>query len=304
MTTSRRLQVGLGLLWLLDAALQCQPFMFTGGFADEVLRASGDGQPAVVAAPAHAVAALVAHAPALFNSGFAAVQLMLGVALLIPRTVRVGLAGSVVWGVSIWLFGEGLGGLTSGHLSLLTGAPGAAALYAVIAVAAWPRRDAPAGMRRLAVRSWVTLWVLGAVAQLLPGQNSGAAIASAIVDAAADAPGWLHAPLSTFAAGIPSGVAVAVALALVQLLVGVVAVVPGPARRIAVSVGLLLTVMFFVAGQSLGEITTGRATDPNTAPLVALLALATAGVTRVTVRPRAHPHPSAAAFRTVVEPIP
>ena len=75
MILSRRLQVGLGVLWLVDAGLQCQPFMFTGRFADEVLRAGADGQPAFVAVPAHLAADLVASAPALFNLGLAMYKL-------------------------------------------------------------------------------------------------------------------------------------------------------------------------------------------------------------------------------------
>jgi hypothetical protein len=35
--TCRRLQVALGLIWLLDAALQYQPFMFGRGFATDVV---------------------------------------------------------------------------------------------------------------------------------------------------------------------------------------------------------------------------------------------------------------------------
>src|SRR5207248_11248168 len=49
--TRRDLQVALGLLWLLDAALQAQPFMFTRGFATQVIAHGGQGQPGVVSAP-------------------------------------------------------------------------------------------------------------------------------------------------------------------------------------------------------------------------------------------------------------
>ena len=52
MRLSRRFaQIALGLLWLLDAGLQLQPFMFTRGFATQVLAPNGDGQPAFVAVP-------------------------------------------------------------------------------------------------------------------------------------------------------------------------------------------------------------------------------------------------------------
>jgi hypothetical protein len=50
-TTRRGVQVVLGVLWLLDGALQLQPFMFTTDFAQRVLAPSGQHQPAWVAAP-------------------------------------------------------------------------------------------------------------------------------------------------------------------------------------------------------------------------------------------------------------
>lgn len=44
MLTRRGLQIVLGLLWLCDAALQFQPFMFGPGFASDVLGEAADGQ--------------------------------------------------------------------------------------------------------------------------------------------------------------------------------------------------------------------------------------------------------------------
>ncbi len=77
----------------------------------------------------HAVAADVA---------FALVQLALGVAFLRSRTVRLAVVGSVAWVGGVWFLAEGLGGLGGGTSSLLAGAPGAVALYAVLGLAAWP----------------------------------------------------------------------------------------------------------------------------------------------------------------------
>ena len=50
-TTRRGVQIALGVLWLLDAALQLQPFMFTADFARQVLAPSGQDQPVWVSAP-------------------------------------------------------------------------------------------------------------------------------------------------------------------------------------------------------------------------------------------------------------
>ena len=47
----RRPQIALGLAWLLDAALQYQPYMFTRAFATQVISASAAGSPHFVASP-------------------------------------------------------------------------------------------------------------------------------------------------------------------------------------------------------------------------------------------------------------
>jgi hypothetical protein len=115
--------------------------------------------------------------PVAWDVPFAAAQLLIGLGLLVPRTARLALAASVPWSLGVWFFGEGLSGLAGGHASLLTGAPASALLYGVLALAAWPQRDrpdeAPARWLRLA---WAVLWIGGAVFQALPGQNTGTAI--------------------------------------------------------------------------------------------------------------------------------
>ena len=65
-------------------------------------------------------------APAVADVCFGLIQLTLGAGLLHRRTVRWALAASVLWALSVWYLGEGLGGLGGGQASLLTGAPGSA----------------------------------------------------------------------------------------------------------------------------------------------------------------------------------
>jgi hypothetical protein len=156
----RHLQVALGLLWLLDGALQLQPFMLGTGFATQVIAPAAAGQPAFVAVPIHWEVSLIAAHPLAWDVPFAAVQLLIGLGLLVPRTTRLALAVSVPWSLGVWFFGEGLSGLASGHPSLLTGAPGSVLLYGLLALAAWPGRNpshqAPARWLPLA---WAVLWV-------------------------------------------------------------------------------------------------------------------------------------------------
>ena len=139
--TRRHLQVVLGLFWLLDGVLQAQPFMFTRGFAAEVIAPVGEGQPGFVSGPVHLASTVIAAHPVVWNVPFAAIQLLLGIGLLVPRTARLTLAASIAWALGVWYVGEGLSGMASGHASLITGAPGSALIYALLAAAAWPRRD-------------------------------------------------------------------------------------------------------------------------------------------------------------------
>ena len=46
--TARTIQIGLGLLWLIDGLLQLQTKMFGKGFADNVILPATQGQPALV----------------------------------------------------------------------------------------------------------------------------------------------------------------------------------------------------------------------------------------------------------------
>jgi hypothetical protein len=270
--TRRQLQIALGLLWLLDGALQLQPFMLGTGFARQVIDPVAVGQPAFVAVPVHWAANLIAAHPVGWDVPFAAIQLLIGVGLLVPRTSRLALAASLPWVLVVWYLGEGLSGLASGHASLLTGAPGSVLLYGVLAVAAWPGRDssheAPARWLALA---WAVLWVGGAIFQALPGQNTGTAVADAI---SSGAPGWLGR-LDASVAGWTTrhGTTVVVALVVVETLIGLGALYRRT-RVPALAAGFVLALAIWVVGQDVGQLYSGSATDPNTAPLIALMAVA------------------------------
>ncbi len=287
--TRRTVQVWLGWLWLLDGALQLQPFMFGPGFAHQVIAPAGQGQPGFVAGGVAWAAGLVSAHPMLWDYLFAQVQLLIGIGLLLRSTARWSLAVSIAWAVGVWYFGEGLGGLASGHADLLTGAPGAVLLYAVLAAAAWPAAEDrgepadrgaqtrwPASWLPLA---WAALWVGAALFRALPGQNSAAALAAEISGNADGAPAWLAQADRWSASAVHGlGLAVVVVAVLVQVGIGAAGLVPGLWRRAAAATGAVVALFIWVVGQSLGELYTGQATDPNSAPLVILLAFALVSV--------------------------
>jgi hypothetical protein len=281
--TRRGVRIALGGFWILDGLLQLQPSMFTSDFPSQVLAPTGDGQPWFVARPVELSAGLIAAHPLAWDLAFAAVQVALGVGLLVPRLVRGAVVGSVLWSLGVWWLGEGLGGLAGGHADILTGAPGAVLLYAVLAAAVWPR----AGVRRGAAdalpgwlaAAWAVFWVAGALLRLLPGQGTSASIAAEISAGIDGAPPWLgHVQQSVAGAVADQGPGLVVAWVLVCLAVGLGGLARGWPRVAAATAGAVCAVLFWVLGQSLGEPWSGLATDPNTGPLIVLMAVALVGI--------------------------
>lgn len=290
----RLLQLGLGTLWLADGALQLQPAMFTRHFVTGVVLPAAAGNPAPVAAPITALAHLMAPHVVLFNAVFAAVQLAIGVLLLLRRAVRAALGASLAWVLGVWWLGEGFGGLLTGAASPLSGAPGAVALYGLVALFAWPARPGATrrsvrvgllgpGAARLAVAA---LWALGAGLLLQPANLAPGALSGELVAAAGGEPRWLAAPIGRLAHAIgAAGRPVTLALAATMLLVALGLLVPRLAGA-AIMVAVLVSLAIWVFAQALGGIATGTATDPNSGPLLALLAMALLGRTPVPLAQR------------------
>jgi len=95
-----------------------------------------------------------------------------------------------------------------------------------------------------------------------------------LTGSAGAAPQWL-APLDTSVATWAShnGALAVYGLAAVEFLVGAAAL-SRRTRTWALAVGLLLSIAIWVIGQDLGQLYSGQATDPNSAPLIALMAVA------------------------------
>jgi hypothetical protein len=160
----RKLQLALGVIWLLDAMLQFQPFMFGKDFS-QMLAGSARGNPAAVAGPITWSASFIDHHVVVLNAVFATIQLLLGLGVAWRPTVRLALGASVVWALGVWWLGEGLGGVLAGTASPVDGAPGAVLLYALLAVLLWPADRDPAA-------PFVAARAVGAPPER-PGSSSG-----------------------------------------------------------------------------------------------------------------------------------
>jgi hypothetical protein len=276
----RTIQTVLGLIWLLDGALQFQAFMYGQGFT-QMLTNITVGQPRWVLSSVTWGATTLHEHQTVFNTAFALIQIAIGVGLLYRPSVRSALAASFAWVLVVWWFGEAFGMMLMATTpmggapmaSALTGAPGAVLLYGLVGAIVWPN-GRPGGL--LGVRGaravWAALWLVMAWLWLVEAGGANG-IANAI-NAAPSGMSWLSSVQDWFAnAAKGDGSAIAIVLAAASAAIGVaVGVNWRPKLFLALAIGLNL--LYWVVGQGFGGIPQGGATDPNAGPLFVLLACA------------------------------
>lgn len=309
---SRTIQIILGILWIFDGFLQLQPKMFTTAFVTQVVSPATQGQPGFVVGLMHFGITLFLSHPALFNTLFVLTQLSIGTLILFPKTLKIGLSLSIVWGLLIWVFGEGFGGIFSGQL-LLMGAPGAALIYVLLAMAVYPKptKFSPKIAHWLAF-VWLILWVGGGIFQLLPLNNSVSAMSRMVSVNSNGAPSWIantDNKIASFVSGLGNishnstkkpainsvgmgsmvitrsftrngsyrpGLIFILGFALIEMTVGISVLFKY--RKIAIVFGIVLALCFWIFGQSFGNIYSGVGTDLNSGPLLVLIGLAIASL--------------------------
>jgi hypothetical protein len=146
-------------------------------------------------------------------------------------------------------------------------------VYGLLAVAAWPRRGrSEAAPPRWLAFAWAGFWIGAAILQVLPMNNTGADVAGAMT--ANGSPSWMAGFESSFSGWITRNGALAVGvLVAAEVLIGLAAL----SRRtvaLGAAAGLLFLAAIWVIAQNFGALYTGQATDPNTAPLVGVIAVA------------------------------
>ena len=277
----RVLQLALAAIWMLDAVLQYQSFMYSRAFG-QMLAATAPGNPGAVASPITWDARLIEHHMVLLNTVFATIQLAIGIGIAYRPTVKAALAASVAWGLGVWWFGEGLGEILTGGASPLTGAPGAVLIYALIAVLLWPS-DRFATAPFVAARAvgltaaravWLIFWAAMVFFTLQSANLTAQGLHDQISAMASGEPGWL-ASIENGVAGAFAhhGVTGSVVLAIAFALIAVSIFLPAPAARAVLVLALVLAAFIWVVGEAFGGILTGGGTDPNSGPLLALFAL-------------------------------
>jgi len=255
----------LGAIWFVDGLLQLKPKMFTSDFVNQVILPTGQGQPTWVSSIVNWGGHLVLPQIGLWNLLFALIQILLGLALMFNIKTKPTLQLSILWSLLVWAFGEGFGQLLSGQSLLLTGAPGAVLLYALIAVAIWPDKEqSRSGWRpetlKFARYSLGLVWLAGALLQVQGAYRSAEGLSQVIaVDWLANAMGH-HGPL------------VSMALGGLEFALGIM-ILFNVRMRVMVSTSIVLSVLFWWVGQSFGQIFSPLGTDLNSGPLLALLSV-------------------------------
>lgn len=279
----RTFQLILATMWLLDAVLQIQPFMFTrgsNGFSG-MLNGLSSGNPSWVAHTITWNGSIIYHQPVLTNTLFALVQFVIGFGIVWKRALKPALAISIVWALGVWWFGEGSGGVFHGAATPFSGGPGGVLFYAVLAVLLWPSE----GSNRPFVAAqtvgltaarwiWVGIWSLLAFLSVVGSGRSPQALHGLVADMDHGQPGWLaHIDGVSESFFLHHGTPAAVLLAIVCLIVAAGVFLPPQGAQLTLVLAMAVFAVIWVAVQNLGGILAGGATDPNSGALVIMLAL-------------------------------
>ncbi len=278
----RTFQLVLATIWLLDAVLQIQPFMFTrgsNGFSG-MLNSVAAGNPGWVAHSITWNASNVYHDPVLSNTIFALVQFLIAFGIVWKRSVKPALALSIVWSLSVWWFGEGLGNIAHGGATPFGGGPGGVLFYAVLAVLLWPSEHSNrpfVAARSVGVTAakaiWAVVWGLLALLAVVGSGRSPQSLHD-LVAAYTGEPGWLaHIDRSTESLLLRHGTTAAILLAVICVVVAVGVYLPDPVTKFTLVLAMVVFAAIWAATEDFGGILAGGATDPNSGPLVIILAL-------------------------------
>jgi hypothetical protein len=268
---ARTTQTVLGLVWLLDGGLQFQSFMYSKGFIS-LLQMGAVGQPGWLHDSIMWTAKIASHNLDLYNTLFGLTQVAIGLLLLYRPTVKLGILGSLAWALVVWWFGEAFGMLFMNMAMPLTGAPGAVLLYGAIGLMAWPNGRAGGLFGVRGARAfWAVLW--GLMAWLwLTGPSSSANATHDAINAAPSGMSWLSSVQDGFASvSKGNGLIIAIVFAAASAAIAI-AVARNWRAKEFIWLAAAISLLYWVVGQGFGGIFAGGATDPNSGPLLLLLA--------------------------------
>jgi hypothetical protein len=268
----RTIMAILGFLWIVDGILQLQPGSFTKAFVSSVLAPNMQGQPGFIPQLLNSGMALFTAYPFLANLGAAAVQIAVGVVLILPGIRRFKLLAlwtSIAWAVVVWVIGEGMGNVFTGAASFYTGAPGSVMLYLIPAVfLLFPKKLSLARLPLVAG----AIFMFGAILQLSTNFWSASGVQSIFQLASSDPVGFIAGPVQMLATAGLSAPGLTNLVLVIPLAIFGALLLLRPSLGIAWKAAVFLGLIWWF-GQDFGGIQTfptSTATDPQTAPLMIL----------------------------------
>ncbi len=265
----------LGALWLLDGLLQLQPQMFGPEFVTNILTPLLNNQPTLLHLIVTWGIQLWSTNTIITNTAAALLQVAIGLLLLCPlpsKKFKAGLWISIIWGIVVWFCGEGAGQLFTGSASFYTGAPGAVLLYILLGVLLLiPEKVHIGWYPKIAGGTFILGSLLQLQSSLWAATGAQGNFMTAMMDPfhlVSTLPNHIYVLVGLNP--IPSNLL----LVVVPFLVGLVLLFKP--NRITGTTALVFLFFVWWLGQDFGQLSTlivGTPTDPNTAPLLALLVL-------------------------------
>jgi len=171
----RVLRIGFGLFWIVDGLLQLQSAMPLG-LPASVVQPSASSSPAWVKDVVHLGVRIWTDHPVQAAAATVWLQVGIGALLLFAPLGRWSRSAGLIaaaWGLIVWVFGEGFGGIFGQGASWLFGMPGAVLFYCVAgALVALPDRSwSSPRLGRLILRAMGVFLVGMAVLQAWPGRG-------------------------------------------------------------------------------------------------------------------------------------
>jgi hypothetical protein len=177
------LRIGLGLIWIINEMMQMEPGVFHPAYygnlpstvMPSVLQYIHQRAPAWISWGTTVPQWFFNKWPIETNIAIILIQLGLAASLLVKlpeKYVRLGLWGSVVWSIIVWIFLQSLGGARSwGHgLTFYSGFPGSALFYAFTSGLLLLNRSrwSVESLFKLATRVVAMIFWVSGILQLLP----------------------------------------------------------------------------------------------------------------------------------------
>ncbi len=279
----RTFQLVLATVWLLDAVLQLQPFMFTpgtNGFSG-MLNGFAAGNPSWFHHVVTWNVSIINHHPVLTDALFAGIQFLIAFGIIFKRTCKPALALSIVWAIGVWWFGESAGEILQGGATPFGGGPGGVLFYALLAVLLWPSQgsDQPfVAARTVGVQAakviWAVVWGLLALLSVVGSGRSPQALHDLVASVNVGQPGWLaRIDRSSESLFLHQGTTLAILLAIICVAVAIGVFLNPRIAQATCVVAIVAFALIWIAVQNFGGILAGGATDPNSGLLVILLAL-------------------------------